>query len=373
MLHVVAGSVIHPTTPSLRRAQNDGQVMIVERELSLDDLKDAGRNFMIDGLVVGSFPGAYEMPVYDAGGRQTGVISWKPRRPGNKFLWTSSIPAFFVLALLAGLNVVVIRNWMTIERKLQAARLRAISVEQAGRMRAVLLAHLSHELRTPLNAIIGFAQLIKLGAAGTNAYQGYAQNIESGGHKLLSIMDTVLELARIERGEFESEWQSVNFEGLLSVAVGAARVRGEETGVNVAMTCPASLPVLCSDERAIERIVAHLLDNAVKFSPRGATVDVKVTFVCGALEIGIHDRGSGMSPDVLARATMPFGLRDSAMTQQRQGVGLGLALCHALCNELGARLRIESALGKGTSVYLVLPLDMAQPAERAVGAAVAAA
>ena len=353
--HFVAGTFIAPTTPSLKRHALDGKIMIIEREVPWESIQMLGRAFALDDFDQSAHPSTARLTLYDPTGAMAAELAWTPKRPGDLAFRKALLPIMIVMAMLCVFSAHVLSNWLKLEQALKESRLHSAALEEAARTKSVLLAHLSHELRTPLNAIIGFAQLLRFGLLPCNKHGDYGRDIEAGGRRLLGIVDSVLELARLERGDFEPDIREMDVAAVLERAVASIRERVGEAGARVEITPGAQPLTLISDEQAVTQILVHLLDNAVKFSPPGTPVTIAARRAGGCVEIVIEDQGPGMSQDLCARAMMPFGAADNAFVQTGQGVGLGLTLSRALVQRLNATIEIASAEGAGTRVTVAFP------------------
>ncbi len=231
-------------------------------------------------------------------------------------------------------------------------------VDHASRSKAAFLASMSHELRTPLNAVIGFADIIKeqlFGPIGSDKYIEYAGEIRRSGHGLLSIINNIIDLSRIEAGQFKLREEEAD---LAELAVGCVRRLDDVAAagkVKVELEFPAGFPMVSVDPRALQQILGNILSNALKFTPEGGTVKVSLARIEEDVELAIADTGVGISAEHLARLGEAFLQADDVLVRSHQGAGLGLALSKSLVSLFGGRLAIISAEGKGTRVAVVLP------------------
>lgn len=243
------------------------------------------------------------------------------------------------------------------QRRLAAAKEEA---EAASRTKSEFLANISHELRTPLNAIIGFSDVMRselLGPLGPR-YRSYAKDIQESGEHLLGIINDILDLSKIEAGRLTLHEEIVDPAAIARDCTRLVSARAEEAGVLLRLRVLADAPrQVSADELKLKQILLNLLSNAIKFTPRGGHVDVVLQRGRdGNLEIMIEDTGVGMSDEDLAIALQPFGQVESTFTRTRQGTGLGLPLTKGLVELHGGTMRIESALGRGTTVTVSFPL-----------------
>jgi signal transduction histidine kinase len=245
------------------------------------------------------------------------------------------------------------------------------TAEAASRSKSEFLANMSHELRTPLNAVMGFAEIIRDALMGPVdlRYQDYARDIyESGGH-LLSLINDVLDLSKIEVGRLDLQEETIDLSALIASCESIVSVRAKDAGLTLVAELPDELPLTC-DARRMKQIVLNLLSNAVKFTPSGGRVTVSVRpLEGGELAVAVADTGIGMRPQDVAIALEPFRQIDSAMTRRYEGTGLGLPLVQRLVALHGGTLTIDTAPGLGTTVTVTLPASRCTPdrARRLVG------
>jgi two-component system cell cycle sensor histidine kinase PleC len=248
-------------------------------------------------------------------------------------------------------------------RELEEARDEALrkrfEAETANASKTAFLANMSHELRTPLNAILGFSEIIAkecFGKVGSPRYSEYANDIHSSGAHLLSLINDLLDIAKIEAGRMEIEPHALDvrktFETALKITAARARDRSQELSIQV----EPSAPELFADERAIKQILINLVSNAVKFTQDGGRISVTASRApCGGFQIRVEDNGPGIPPDKIDKIFTPFSQVDNRYDRQGGGTGLGLALVRGLTDLHGGRAWIESRQGEGCRAYVVLP------------------
>ena len=237
-------------------------------------------------------------------------------------------------------------------------RLAKEQAELASRAKSEFLANMSHELRTPLNAVIGFSEIIKDEVLGNEPgkYRAYAADIHASGLHLLSLINDILDLSKIEAGKAELMEAEVDVGDVVRSAVRLVRERAEAAQVALATALPPALPPIWAERRALMQVLLNLLSNAIKFTPGGGSVTVGARLELDrAFVIWVADTGIGISATDIERALMPFGQVGNPLTRDQQGTGLGLPLSRALVELHGGELRLESQPGAGTTVSVVLP------------------
>ncbi len=236
--------------------------------------------------------------------------------------------------------------------------------EAANRMKSEFLANMSHELRTPLNAIIGFSELMTgemFGPLGAAVYKGYCADILSSGRHLLQIINDILDISKIEAGTMQLNLEDVGVEEMVAACRRAVLPRATKGGLAVEIEVPKDLQIV-ADATFLKRMLLNLLTNAVKFTPAGGRVGVRVlrAEAVGALgpgiELLVEDTGIGMSPKEIDIALLPFRQVDGSLSRRHEGTGLGLPLAKSLAELHGGSLTLTSALGLGTTVSIRLPL-----------------
>jgi len=235
------------------------------------------------------------------------------------------------------------------------------AAEASDRAKSELLANISHELRTPLNAIIGFSEVIAeamLGPVGTPRYVEYARDIRFSGVHLLSIINDLLDISKIEAGRFELHEEVVDPSELAEASLRLVRERAVKGGVHCQMAVAPQLPRLQADPRAMKQILLNLLSNAVKFTEPGGDVRLGVHVdTTGGLVFAVSDTGIGIRPEDIPRALAPFTQIDSQFNRRHEGTSLGLPLARKLVELHGGSLDLASTPGQGTTVTVRLPAE----------------
>ncbi len=223
--------------------------------------------------------------------------------------------------------------------------------ETANASKTAFLANMSHELRTPLNAILGFSEIISqecFGPVGNARYKDYVGDIHSSGAHLLSLINDLLDIAKIEAGRMEIAPHPLDARRTFDIALKLIASKAREKGQSLTIAVDPSAPALHGDERAIKQILINLVSNAVKFTPEGGRIDVVASMARdGGFQILVKDNGPGIPRDKLDKIFTPFSQVDNRYDRQAGGTGLGLALVRGLAELHGGRAWIESEFGKG--------------------------
>ncbi len=254
----------------------------------------------------------------------------------------------------------------TRERGLSEARRDA---ELANRAKTAFLANMSHELRTPLNAIIGFSDMMKqelFGPMQVRQYREYADDIHDSGTHLLGIINTILDLSKVEAGKVELQEVAIDVPGLVERALRLFRERASNCGVTIARGSEGDLPLLLADERMLRQCLGNLLSNALKFTPTGGRILVSAVIAGdGRMAITVTDTGIGIAKGDIPTALEPFGQVDSSLARKYEGTGLGLPIVKSFVELHGGTIAINSELGTGTSVTMAFPASRIRPNEAA--------
>ena len=241
------------------------------------------------------------------------------------------------------------------ERALRSALRQA---EIANRMKAAFLAAMSHELKTPLNAVLGFSEIIRdemLGPIGNGAYREYAGDIHASGARLLSVINDVLDVSRLEGGLLTIEAQPQSALDLAESAIALARgITRDQRRIEIDV--PDNLPSLHVDPRRLAQALGNLLANALKFTPETGRIRISARRqIDGSLHLLVEDTGIGMPEETIAQALEPFRQLDGSLARRFEGTGLGLSIAKALAELHGGGLSVKSAVGEGTAVTIMLP------------------
>ncbi|MBZ9844317.1 PAS domain-containing sensor histidine kinase [Mesorhizobium sp. CA5] len=239
--------------------------------------------------------------------------------------------------------------------------------EAASRAKSEFLANMSHELRTPLNAIIGFSELMQqglFGPLGSERYEEYATDINGSGKYLLGVINDILDMSKIEAGQFSLDHEEIDLCPLIKETVRVISLQAAEKSINVE-TRIADTMRLYADRRAIKQIAINLLSNAVKFTGQGGKITVRARNTSGALLLTIEDNGCGIPKQALSKLGRPFEQVQNQFSKNHTGSGLGLAISRSLAELQGGALKIRSTEGVGTIVSVRIPLKKAPSAVKA--------
>ncbi|MFN4277306.1 MAG: sensor histidine kinase [Ferrovibrio sp.] len=238
--------------------------------------------------------------------------------------------------------------------------------EEASRTKSNFLATMSHELRTPLNAILGFADIMRqgiFGPVGNPRYEDYLDGIVKSGQHLLSLINDVLDMSRIEAGRLELVESRIDVGQAIDQALDMVTVTAQGKGVVLERALPASLPCLRADDRLLRQMLLNLLSNAIKFTPEGGQVEIAVALLGeGDLAIRVRDTGIGMSDRQLQKVFEPFSQGDSMRAREAGGSGLGLPITRRLIELHDGRIHLASRKRNGTTATLVFPAARVSPA-----------
>jgi two-component system, cell cycle sensor histidine kinase PleC len=241
--------------------------------------------------------------------------------------------------------------------------------ETANASKTAFLANMSHELRTPLNAILGFSEIIthqSMGHDQIDRYSDYAADIHSSGVHLLSLINDMLDVAKIESGRMEIEPQWVDPRDVVDSVHRLMGPRAMQKNQALDIEFAPGTPLVLADERAFRQMLLNLLSNAVKFTPEGGHIAVACRGLPGGgLEVVVKDDGPGIPEDKLLRVLEPFSQIDNRFDREAGGTGLGLALVDGLARLHGGKISLASSPGKGLTAALYFPSTMPAGGTRA--------
>jgi len=241
-------------------------------------------------------------------------------------------------------------------------------VEEKGRQieiesqhKSQFLANMSHELRTPLNAILGYTELIldEIYGPPSEKVREVLERVRTNGRHLLGLISEVLDLSKIESGEFELEVAKFSMSDAVQTVVTATGSLAQEKNLTLNVALPGGLPAATGDERRIVQVLLNLVGNAIKFTDTGG-IDIRVTAENGSFDVQVVDTGPGIAPDDQKRIFQEFQQVDNTITKEKGGTGLGLAIAKRIVEMHGGRIWIESIPGQGSTFRFSLPLDVNQ-------------
>lgn len=314
---------------------------------------------------------AYLTALSDAARGDSRSVEFRVRRDGARgdvvaeFIWAEMRCRPLDQAAADAEVVAVIRD--VTDRKVQEHALEQARnvAEQADASKTRFLATMSHELRTPLNAIIGFSEMIAqedvLGLDVARRKE-YAQLINNSGQHLLSVVNGILDMSKMESGNFEISPEPFAPRPALLNCCNLVALKARESGVDLVTRVPDDLPIVNGDPRAFKQIVLNLVSNAIKFTERGGKVTVSAGVEGSRLVLRVSDTGVGIAADDLKRIGDPFFQAGKTYQRRHEGTGLGLSIVKGLVGLHHGEMNVESKVGEGTTVSVALPLAFTPPA-----------
>ncbi len=290
---------------------------------------------------------------------ETLTATYRIRHSDGHYLWLESTSrGIYTDDKL--LNIIGVSRDITARKRQETETAKARDEAVAANIaKSTFLANMSHELRTPLNAIIGFAEIMRrqmFGPLGSEQYTDYAHLIHESGQLLLELISDVLDMAKIESGKLELNFEKLPLSLVIEDCLRLIEERARQNGVTLQTSFSEAVPAIEVDRRAFKQILLNLLSNAVKFTMRGGCITVRTSLSEGRLLLSVEDDGVGIPSEDLPRLGSPFEQARTDATLSAGGAGLGLALVRALAERHGGRMRIESEEGLGTTVKVWLPL-----------------
>jgi signal transduction histidine kinase len=269
------------------------------------------------------------------------------------------VVALFAVEQRRRASVALAENVTTLQRMTLTLASARDEAQQANSAKSMLLANVSHELRTPLNAIIGFSDLMRheiYGPLGNPRYGEYAGDIQRSGQLLLSLINDLLDVTKLEAGRYDLTESECDLAALVKEALALVKMQAERGGVALGTAVDADLPLVFADERALRQVVLNLLSNAVKFTPSGGSVRIACARNAdGEPTITVQDTGRGIPHEEMQNLFQPFARTAEAKRASTPGTGLGLAIVKSLVELHQGAIALESRVGFGTTVTVTLP------------------
>ncbi|MBO6519018.1 MAG: CHASE domain-containing protein [Rhodospirillales bacterium] len=283
----------------------------------------------------------------------------------QRFIFLGLIGIVLILALTIAIDR-LIRGRSLLEREVeerteQLNELNQALVEAAQQANAesdaksMFLAHMSHELRTPLNAIIGYAQMLQkepFGKIGDKRYLEYADTIEEAGKIQLQFVEDILSLTALQNGQRTLEKHPMDLQDTAERCIQFLQTRIEEKSLDVQLKGDLKNAPFYGDERSMQQIILNLLSNSIKFTPEGGRITVRLMRGERKTIVSVEDTGIGVAPEDMDKILKPFGQANVNAYNAHEGVGLGLSIVSSLAQANGGEIRVESELGKGTTVTI---------------------
>ena len=360
-------------------------VLVYLRRVDADLLNELEDTFLLADLsLISPDPAEAEafsatLPLRSSDGKALAYIAWQPDRPGHALLADLAAPGIAAALILAAMIWLIIYRFRKAADNLQESHLllseqaysladQAVALREARDQadaanfaKSQFLALVSHEVRTPLNAIIGFSDIIAQQSFGHNAqerYQAYAKDILASGRHLLTLINDILDLSKIEAGRYELHEEEFEIDDVVGRCLTLFREKFDEKRLKV--NYERCNLVIYADERAFKQILINLLSNAAKFTPEEGKIDIRCRSDKSSVHLEVKDSGSGIDRKDMKRVLEPFGQAENAQ-KASEGTGLGLSISKSLAEMHGGTLAIASELGKGTQVTFSLPAERLRP------------
>jgi signal transduction histidine kinase len=238
---------------------------------------------------------------------------------------------------------------------------RNVELFQANTVKSEFLANISHEFRTPLNAILGFAEIIreKPQMLEEEKVKRYAENIITGGKRLLNMVNDLLDLAKTEAGKMQMRIEEFGLSALCQSVFATFAVLTRDKKIKVRAIVDADIPQLCTDAGKVQQILYNFISNAVNFTPEGGRIEIKASMTDEKhVEISVVDTGCGIAEGDQEAIFEKFRQGDGSLTRKTSGTGLGLAICKELAGMLAGSIGLESEPGVGSRFYIVIPINL---------------
>ncbi len=325
-----------------------GQAAVRRAPVQIPDILDVPSYPLRDVLARAGFRAVLAVPILREDAIIGGLVV-RRRAPG-----TFPKEVLDLLETFASQSALAIQN----ARLFREVDDKSRQLDAANRHKSEFLANMSHELRTPLNAVIGFSEVLLERMFGElNAKQAeYLEDILVSGRHLLSLINDILDLSKVEAGRLELELAPFDLPLALDNALTLVRERATHHGITLDLAMDNRIGAFVGDERKIKQIILNLLSNAVKFTPEGGRVTLAAGPADGAVEVSVTDTGIGIAPEDQEAIFEEFRQVGSDSASKREGTGLGLTLTRKLVELHGGRIRVESEVGKGSAFTVSLPV-----------------
>ncbi|ARJ67242.1 histidine kinase [Magnetospirillum sp. ME-1] len=321
---------------------------------TLDEVRGLNPRLLKSGLTPDSVYAELWRTI-SAGGTWEGEM--QNRRKSGELFWERASISPIRSPDGAILHFLAVKEDITARKAAEDALVTALqAAEDANRAKTVFLSHMSHELRTPLTAVLGYTEIMTSEMAGPMPpyHAEFIAAIGDSGRHLLSIIDEVLDISRIELGSYRISVAPCDLAAIARECAGMLRPQCIAKDIGLEMEMAESVP-LVTDSRAVRQIVINLLGNAIKYTEAGGRISVRLDGDAGETRITVEDTGCGIPADKLSRIFEPFQRVDPLRADPARGVGLGLAICRRIAELLGGSVAIQSEPGRGTTVTVTLP------------------
>ncbi|MBI2217805.1 MAG: GAF domain-containing protein [Candidatus Rokubacteria bacterium] len=327
-----------------------GRLAETQEPVQVADIMDEGeyRSPLRDVLLRGGFRALLAVPMLHED-RVVGGLVVSRKTPGAFPHETVDL-----LRTFATQSALAIRN----ARLFQELERKSAELEVANRHKSEFLANMSHELRTPLNAIIGFSEVLfeRMFGELNDKQDEYVRDIYSSGRHLLSLINDILDLSKVEAGRTELELERFDLPQAVQNALMLVRGRADAHGIRLELSIDGRLGEFVGDQRKIKQILLNLLSNAVKFTPDGGRVSIEARAVDGVVEVSVADTGIGIAPEDHPAVFEEFRQVGTDYARKREGTGLGLALAKRFVELHGGTIGVKSAPGEGSTFTFTLPV-----------------
>ena len=335
-------------TPIRKGQGATGRLAESPEPIQVADLRDVATQIPArDALVRGGYRAVLAVPLVREGHLIGGLTVFR-KTPGEFALGTVDL-----LRTFATQSALAIQNARLFRELADKSR----QLEVASQHKSEFLANMSHELRTPLNAIIGFSEVLseRMFGALNEKQEEYLKDIHASGQHLLSLINDILDLSKIEAGRMELEVTDFDLPAAIDNALTLVRERAGRRGIALHHTGDGNLGQIRGDERKIKQVLLNLLSNAIKFTPEGGRIDVRAIAVGGSVEVSVTDTGVGIAPEDQEAIFEEFRQVGTA-EKKVEGTGLGLALSRKFIELHGGRIFVQSQMGVGSTFTVTIPI-----------------